>query len=365
LLKPTLGVVKMGKITINHIKKSFHSNEILKGIDVEIPDGSFTILLGPSGCGKSTLLRIIAGLEEPTSGSLLINEEDVTFEEPKDRNIAMVFQNYALYPHMTVYKNIEYGLKIKKVPKQEREEVIRNVLKMVELTDHANKRPAQLSGGQRQRVALARAIVKRPHAFLMDEPLSNLDAKLRNQMRQELIELHQQLKTTFLYVTHDQVEAMSMGSYIIIMNHGEIMQQGTPKEIYTNPANLFVAQFIGAPPTNIIELDDMYLGIRPEDISIVDTNQNDSDVIIPGKILATEQLGGETIYRVKTNIGNLNVRTQSCWDEISENVNVHFSFDKLMVFNKEGNRVEKDDHLMRTIKKLQNEKINEKELIYS
>ena len=351
----------MGNIIINQIKKSFHLNEVLKGIDVEIPDGSFTILLGPSGCGKSTLLRIISGLEEPTSGNLFINEEDVTFEEPKDRNIAMVFQNYALYPHMTVYKNIEYGLKIKKVPKQKREEIIQNVLKMVELTEHVNKRPAQLSGGQRQRVALARAIVKRPYAFLMDEPLSNLDAKLRNQMRQELIELHQQLKTTFLYVTHDQVEAMSMGSHIIIMNQGEVMQQGTPKEIYTNPANLFVAQFIGSPPTNIIEFEDMYLGIRPEDISIVNTNQTEGDVNISGKILTTEQLGGETIYRVKTHIGNLNVRIQSCWDEINEDVDVHFSFDNVMVFNKEGNRVVTDDNIMRTIKKLK----NEKELVHS
>ncbi|WP_342048765.1 ABC transporter ATP-binding protein [Bacillus sp. OTU530] len=354
----------MGKITINNIKKAFSSNEILKGIDLEIQEGSFTILLGPSGCGKSTLLRIIAGLEEPTSGNLLINEEDVTYEEPKDRNIAMVFQNYALYPHMTVYKNIEYGLKIKKVPKQEREEILSNVLKMVELTDHANKRPAQLSGGQRQRVALARAIVKRPHAFLMDEPLSNLDAKLRNQMRQELIELHKQLKTTFLYVTHDQVEAMSMGSYIIIMNQGEIMQQGTPKEIYTNPANLFVAQFIGSPPTNIIEFDDMYLGIRPEEIGIAKMNGIDNDVMIPGKILTQEQLGGETIYRVKTNMGNVNIRTQSCWDEIGKDVYIHFSYDKLMVFNKEGNRAEKDDKIMEKIKKLINGLLNEKELIY-
>lgn len=361
MFKSILGVGKMGNIIINQIKKSFHLNEVLKGIDVEIPDGSFTILLGPSGCGKSTLLRIISGLEEPTSGKLFINEEDVTFEEPKDRNIAMVFQNYALYPHMTVYKNIEYGLKIKKVPKQEREEIIQNVLKMVELIEHVDKRPAQLSGGQRQRVALARAIVKRPYAFLMDEPLSNLDAKLRNQMRQELIELHQQLETTFLYVTHDQVEAMSMGSHIIIMNQGEIMQQGTPKEIYTNPANLFVAQFIGSPPTNIIEFEDMYLGIRPEDIGIVNTNQIESDVNISGKILTTEQLGGETIYRVKTHIGNLNVRIQSCWDEINEDVDVRFSFDKLMVFNKEGNRVVKNDNMMRIIKKLK----NEKELVYS
>ncbi|WP_322217978.1 ABC transporter ATP-binding protein [Bacillus thuringiensis] len=271
----------------------------------------------------------------------------------------------ALYPHMTVYKNIEYGLKIKKVMKPEREEIIKNVLEMVELTDHANKRPSQLSGGQRQRVALARAIVKRPHAFLMDEPLSNLDAKLRNQMRQELIELHQQLKTTFLYVTHDQVEAMSMGSYIIIMNQGEIMQKGTPKEIYTNPANLFVAQFIGSPPTNIIEFGDLYLGIRPEDIGIINTEQVDSDVVISGKIVATEQLGGETIYHVKSDFGKLNVRRQSCWDEMKEDIDIHFSFDKLMVFNKEGNRIEKGAKVMKEINKLKSKKIRKKERIYS
>ena len=231
----------MGKIAIEHLVKNFNKTKVLKDISLEIEDGSFTILLGPSGCGKSTLLRIIAGLETPTSGRLFIDDKDVTDSEPKDREIAMVFQNYALYPHMSVFKNVEYGLKIKKIPKEKRRKMVDDVLKMVDLSDQAEKLPAQMSGGQRQRVALARAIVKDPRVFLMDEPLSNLDAKLRTQMRFELIEMYKKVKNTFLYVTHDQVEAMSMGTYIVVMNQGEIMQKGTPKEIYTNPANLFVA----------------------------------------------------------------------------------------------------------------------------
>ena len=202
----------MGKIAIEHLVKNFNKTKVLKDISLEIEDGSFTILLGPSGCGKSTLLRIIAGLETPTSGRLFIDDKDVTDSEPKDREIAMVFQNYALYPHMSVFKNVEYGLKIKKIPKEKRRKMVDDVLKMVDLSDQAEKLPAQMSGGQRQRVALARAIVKDPRVFLMDEPLSNLDAKLRTQMRFELIEMYKKVKNTFLYVTHDQVEAMSMGT---------------------------------------------------------------------------------------------------------------------------------------------------------
>ena len=214
----------MGKIAIEHLVKNYNKTKVLKDISLEIEDGSFTILLGPSGCGKSTLLRIIAGLETPTSGRLFIDDKDVTDSEPKDREIAMVFQNYALYPHMSVFKNVEYGLKIKKIPKEKRRKMVDDVLKMVDLSDQAEKLPAQMSGGQRQRVALARAIVKDPRVFLMDEPLSNLDAKLRTQMRFELIEMYKKVKNTFLYVTHDQVEAMSMGTYIVVMNQGEIMQ---------------------------------------------------------------------------------------------------------------------------------------------
>ena len=275
----------MGKIAIEHLVKNFNKTKVLKDISLEIEDGSFTILLGPSGCGKSTLLRIIAGLETPTSGRLFIDDKDVTDSEPKDREIAMVFQNYALYPHMSVFKNVEYGLKIKKIPKEKRRKMVDDVLKMVDLSDQAEKLPAQMSGGQRQRVALARAIVKDPRVFLMDEPLSNLDAKLRTQMRFELIEMYKKVKNTFLYVTHDQVEAMSMGTYIVVMNQGEIMQKGTPKEIYTNPANLFVAQFIGAPPANIIDMNHFYLGVRPENIKIGSTGREDA-FCLPASVMS-------------------------------------------------------------------------------
>ncbi|GAB2556467.1 ABC transporter ATP-binding protein [Gracilibacillus alcaliphilus] len=330
----------MAQITLQNLKKSFGKTNVLKDISLEIKDGSFTILLGPSGCGKSTLLRILAGLEEESSGHIYMDTKEITYNEPKDRDIAMVFQNYALYPHMTVYQNIEYGLKIKKIPKAERKQMVTGVLEMVELTDHAQKRPNQLSGGQRQRVALARAIVKRPGAFFMDEPLSNLDAKLRNHMRQELIELQAQLKTTFLYVTHDQVEAMSMGTHIIILNQGEVMQQGTPKEIYTNPQNLFVAQFIGSPPVNIMKQGDYSIGIRPENIRLVQAFDPAEDTYqIDGELLSTEQLGGETIYRVKTEYGKLNVKTPSRWDSIDKPVQLTFSKEDVLFFGEDGNRI--------------------------
>ncbi|UOQ84378.1 ABC transporter ATP-binding protein [Gracilibacillus salinarum] len=340
----------MANITLENLNKSFGKANVLNNINLEIEDGSFTILLGPSGCGKSTLLRILAGLEEESSGRIYMDTDDITEKEPKDRNIAMVFQNYALYPHMTVYQNIEYGLKIKKVAKEERKSIIDNVLQLVELKDHAQKRPKQLSGGQRQRVALARAIVKRPGAFFMDEPLSNLDAKLRNHMRQELIELHQQLKTTFLYVTHDQVEAMSMGSYIIILNQGKVMQQGTPKDIYTNPQNLFVAQFIGSPPVNIMEMGEYKVGIRPEKISMTTKAVDDSfDYCLDGSLLSTEQLGGETIYRVQTDYGKLNVRTPSEWEAISGKVKLCFTKKNLFFFNTDGDRVPPQYDLMKNL----------------
>lgn len=291
----------MSRIILQDIKKSFKKTAVLHGIDLEIQDGSFTVLLGPSGCGKSTLLRIIAGLEKQDAGRLIIGNEDVSGLEPQDRDIAMVFQNYALYPHMNVRKNIEYGLKAKRVPKEERQQRIDSVVKLVQLEDQLDKLPAQMSGGQRQRVALARAIVKRPRAFLMDEPLSNLDAKLRSQMRVEIASLHKHLGTTFLYVTHDQVEAMSMGTHIVVLNGGSIMQQGTPREIYTNPQNLFVAQFIGSPPANVLKFGDHYAAIRPEEIYFQpDVGRR---LTLKGEVQAREHLGGETLYYVMTEYG--------------------------------------------------------------
>ena len=243
----------MGEIQIKDISKAFDQTQVLNNIDLDIPDGSFTIILGPSGCGKSTLLRILSGLETSDGGEIWISGKDVTHAEPKDRQVAMVFQNYALYPHMTAFKNVEYSLKIKKVPKEERRKKVMEALHTVELEDQYKKLPGQMSGGQRQRVALARAIVKNPEVFLMDEPLSNLDAKLRNQMRHSILNLHKKLGTTFVYVTHDQTEAMTMGDNIILLNEGNIVQQGTPKEMYTNPNHVFVAGFIGNPPANILK----------------------------------------------------------------------------------------------------------------
>lgn len=295
-------------------------------------------MLGPSGCGKSTLLRIIAGLEKQDAGRLIIGNEDVSGLEPQDRDIAMVFQNYALYPHMNVRKNIEYGLKAKRVPKEERQQRIDSVVKLVQLEDQLDKLPAQMSGGQRQRVALARAIVKRPRAFLMDEPLSNLDAKLRSQMRVEIASLHKHLGTTFLYVTHDQVEAMSMGTHIVVLNGGSIMQQGTPREIYTNPQNLFVAQFIGSPPANVLKFGDHYAAIRPEEIYFQpDVGRR---LTLKGEVQAREHLGGETLYYVMTEYGRMVVKGDHFWDDDSQTVQMYFSEQSVMFFDQQENRTE-------------------------
>ena len=219
----------MGAIRLVNLRKDYGKENVIPDLNLDIVDGSFTVLVGPSGCGKSTTLRMIAGLEKPTSGQILIDGVDVANMAPGKRDLAMVFQNYALYPTMTVRKNIEFGLINKKVPKEKRDSLIADVSEIVGLTPYLDRKPANLSGGQRQRVALARAMVKEPKVFLMDEPLSNLDAKLRASMRVELIELHKRLKTTFIYVTHDQTEAMSMGDVIVLMNKGIIMQQSSPK----------------------------------------------------------------------------------------------------------------------------------------
>ncbi len=330
----------MSRIVLEGIKKSFNKKtHVLHGIDLHVEDGSFTILLGPSGCGKSTLLRIIAGLERSDAGRVIIGDEDVTRLEPQERDLAMVFQNYALYPHMNVRKNIEYGLKAKKIPKEERNRRIESVVKLVQLEDQLEKLPAQMSGGQRQRVALARAIVKRPHAFLMDEPLSNLDAKLRTQMRVEIAALHKHLGTTFLYVTHDQVEAMSMGTHIVLLNGGRIMQQGSPREIYTNPQSLFVAQFIGSPPANVLSFGDYSVAIRPEEL--VFQPSPEKRMTLSGKVIAREHLGGETLYYLQTRYGRVTVKGEHFWDDTSETAEVYFGEADLMFFDREGNRTQK------------------------
>ena len=244
----------MSSLNLKNINKVYPNGfHAVKGIDLEIKDKEFLVFVGPSGCGKTTTLRMIAGLEEISDGELSIAENVVNNVLPKDRNIAMVFQNYALYPHMTVYDNMAFGLKLRKFKKKQISEKVDKAANILGIHDLLDRRPKQLSGGQRQRVALGRAIVREPEVFLMDEPLSNLDAKLRVQMRAELIKLHQDLDTTFVYVTHDQTEAMTMGTRICVMNDGFIQQVDTPREIYNNPKNMFVASFIGAPQMNFFD----------------------------------------------------------------------------------------------------------------
>lgn len=245
----------MGRIVLNHVEKRYGKEKLyaVKDFNLEIKDGEFLVMVGPSGCGKSTTLRMIAGLEEITSGELYIGEKLCNHLPPKDRDIAMVFQNYALYPNMSVYENIAFGLRLRKMPKHEIDLAVKRAARILEIEPYLQRKPKELSGGQRQRVALGRAIVRNPQVFLMDEPLSNLDAKLRVQMRTELIRLHKQLGVTTVYVTHDQVEAMTMGHRIVVMKDGIIQQVDTPQNIYNHPANMFVASFIGSPPINMLE----------------------------------------------------------------------------------------------------------------
>ncbi len=243
----------MAKLSLRNVQKTYAGNvTAVHGIDMEIDDGEFIVIVGPSGCGKSTLLRMVAGLETITGGEVHIGDRVVNRLEPAERDIAMVFQNYALYPHMTVYDNMAYGLKIRGMPKAEIEQRVRHAAGILELAPLLERKPRQLSGGQRQRVAMGRAIVREPAVFLFDEPLSNLDAKLRVQMRLELKELHRRLRTTSLYVTHDQVEAMTLADRMMVLNGGRVEQIGTPLEVYARPASIFVAGFIGSPPMNLI-----------------------------------------------------------------------------------------------------------------
>ena len=243
----------MAAITLDHVRKEFAGVVAVNDVSLEIADGEFLVLVGPSGCGKSTLLRMIAGLEEVTDGEIAIGGRDVTDLAPKDRDIAMVFQTYALYPHMSVRQNIGYGLKARRTPKQEVARRVQEVAELLGLAELLERRPAQLSGGQRQRVAMGRAIAREPQAFLLDEPLSNLDAKLRVGMRASLAQLHQRLGVTTVYVTHDQIEAMTLGQRVAVMRDGHLLQVDTPHRLYAEPRNLFVAGFIGSPAMNLVE----------------------------------------------------------------------------------------------------------------
>jgi len=298
----------MGKITISKVRKSFGETHVIPGIDLTIEDGEFVVFVGPSGCGKSTLLRLIAGLEDTTSGSIEIDGQDATNLAPAKRGLAMVFQSYALYPHMSVRKNIAFPLKMAGVDPAVIEQKVSNAAKILNLSNYLDRRPGQLSGGQRQRVAIGRAIVRSPSAFLFDEPLSNLDAALRVSMRQEISELHQTLKTTMIYVTHDQVEAMTMADKIVVLNAGRIEQVGSPLELYRSPRNLFVAGFIGSPKMNLITGAEAQkhgaatIGIRPEHIDIGSGPWE-------GVVGLSEHLGSDTFLKVEVpGVGTLTVR---------------------------------------------------------
>jgi len=255
----------MAAVFLKDVRKSYTAElQVIHGVSMDIADGEFVVILGPSGCGKSTLLRMVAGLETISAGEIVIGSRVVNQLEPKDRDIAMVFQNYALYPHMSVYENMSYGLRIQKMPKEEIDARVQKAAGILELKNFLDRKPRALSGGQRQRVAMGRAIVREPQVFLFDEPLSNLDAKLRVQMRGELQALHSRLNTTSLYVTHDQVEAMTLAHRMIVMNAGRAEQIGAPLEVYAKPASTFVAGFIGSPPMNLIPQGGKILGVRPE-----------------------------------------------------------------------------------------------------
>jgi multiple sugar transport system ATP-binding protein len=323
----------MAEVTFDHVRKSYGPVTVIEDLSLEIRDKEFMVLVGPSGCGKSTALRMIAGLEEITGGAISIGGRVVNDVAPKDRDIAMVFQSYALYPHMTVRENLEFGLKIRKTPRAEMDRLVNEAAATLGITEYLDRKPKQLSGGQRQRVALGRAIVRKPAVFLFDEPLSNLDAKLRVQMRAEITKLQKSLQTTTVYVTHDQIEAMTMGHRIAIMKSGHLQQVGTPLEVYEKPANLFVAGFIGTPPMNFVPavvadggaslsasgfklpVHDTWraatngkdglkviVGIRPENVRDAARNEMGATTRVHGHVDFVEPLGHEVIVHAK--IGN-------------------------------------------------------------
>ncbi len=300
----------MGTISLKNVRKAFGEAVIIPGADLEIKDGEFIVFVGPSGCGKSTLLRLIAGLEDLTSGQILIDGEDVTDVPPAKRGLAMVFQSYALYPHMSVRNNIAFGLKMAGMPKSDIDAKVAKAAATLNLADYLERKPRQLSGGQRQRVAIGRAIVRQPKCFLFDEPLSNLDAALRVNMRVEIMQLHQQLDATMVYVTHDQVEAMTMADRIVVLNKGIIEQVGSPLDLYNKPNSVFVAGFIGSPKMNLISgaVSAKYtaatIGIRPEHIALLGKGGD-----VQGTIVLTEHLGSDSFLHVDAGeAGRLTVR---------------------------------------------------------
>ncbi|MBR6099556.1 sn-glycerol-3-phosphate ABC transporter ATP-binding protein UgpC [bacterium] len=329
----------MSNVILKNVKKIYDKKVVIDGVNLEIKDKEFIVLVGASGCGKSTILRMIAGLEEISDGEILIGDKKVNNIHPKDRDIAFVFQSYALYPHMTVRENIAFGLKMRKVDKATIDKKVQEAAEILDLTEYLDRRPKQLSGGQRQRVALGRAIVRNPKVFLMDEPLSNLDAKLRVQMRSEIKKLHEKLQTTFIYVTHDQTEALTMGDRIVVLDKGHIQQVDTPEEIYNNPQNTFVAGFVGSPQMNFIKgelLDEKYAGltagIRPEKMITGGSIKLTMDVDI------TELLGSEKI--VYFNIGESKCSAKvSAETQVDSKIDLSINPDDIYLFDKDGKRV--------------------------
>ena len=335
----------MATVSLENLKKSFGKIDVIHGVDIEIEDGEFIVIVGPSGCGKSTLLRMVAGLETVTQGEVRIGGERVNEKEPMDRDIAMVFQNYALYPHMSVFDNMAYGLKIARTPKAEIAERVAVAAKLLQLEPYLKRKPRELSGGQRQRVAMGRAIVRKPAVFLFDEPPSNLDAKLRVQMRLEIKQLQRELGVTALYVTHDQVEAMTLADRMIVMNAGRADQVGAPLEVYADPATEFVAGFIGSPPTNFLDAKAMgidrprvkTLGVRPEHMILSEENAR-----ARGKVLYAEALGAETLVHMRLGDGELaTVRQDSTAFAPAEGAEagVHWADEHQMLFDEAGARV--------------------------
>ncbi|HET9903281.1 MAG TPA: sn-glycerol-3-phosphate import ATP-binding protein UgpC [Xanthobacteraceae bacterium] len=318
----------MAGLTFRDVRKVYAGGvEAVKGVSFAVPDGAFCVLVGPSGCGKSTLLRMVAGVETITAGEIRIGERVVNGVEPAERDIAMVFQNYALYPHMSVYNNMAYGLRNRRVPKPEIDRLVRDAARVLEITELLKRKPRELSGGQRQRVAMGRAIVRKPKAFLFDEPLSNLDAKLRVSMRVEIKKLQRQFGTTSIYVTHDQLEAMTLADLLVVMNAGRIEQMGAPLEVYERPATTFVATFIGAPPMNLLHLpssevsgllgpsadvsaDGAILGVRPEDLVLAPLGaRGDGALALPLSVETVERVGPESfVYGRLARGGNIIVR---------------------------------------------------------
>lgn len=321
----------MARISLKNVKKSYGTAHVIKGVDIEIEDGEFCVFVGPSGCGKSTLLRMIAGLEDISSGSLVIGEREVNDLPPAERGVAMVFQSYAIFPHMTVRENVAFGLTIAGASRQEKDTKVAEAARILQMEHLLDRRPSQLSGGQRQRVAIGRAIVRKPQVFLFDEPLSNLDAALRIDMRMEIGKLHQQLGATMIYVTHDQVEAMTLADKIVVLKDGQVMQIGAPMDLYHDPANLFVAGFLGAPSMNVIKVtvqavngdkvlvsnqaldpvevsgkrgpfkpgDTAILGLRPQYLNIAEGRGR-----LHGTVALTERLGAETVVEVTLKDGS-------------------------------------------------------------